>query len=73
MVSGLSMPVGLKNGTDGNIQTAIDAIGAASKPHSFLGINDNGVTSIVRTTGNPNVHVVLRRRPGTGPTTMQST
>jgi 3-deoxy-7-phosphoheptulonate synthase len=51
MASGLSMPVGLKNGTDGSLQVAIDAMGAARHAHSFLGINEDGVTSIVRTTG----------------------
>ncbi len=60
MASGLSMPVGLKNATDGSLQVAIDAMGATRHAHSFLGINDDGVTSIVRTTGNPDVHVVLR-------------
>jgi 3-deoxy-7-phosphoheptulonate synthase len=60
MASGLSMPVGLKNGTDGSLQVAIDAMGAARHPHSFLGINEDGVTSIVRTTGNPHGHIVLR-------------
>ena len=60
MASGLSMPVGLKNGTDGSLQIAIDAMGATRHPHSFLGINEDGVTSIVRTTGNPHAHVVLR-------------
>jgi 3-deoxy-7-phosphoheptulonate synthase len=60
MASGLSMPVGLKNSTDGSLQSAIDAIGAARHPHSFLGINDDGVTSIVRTAGNPHTHIVLR-------------
>ncbi|HUA68985.1 MAG TPA: 3-deoxy-7-phosphoheptulonate synthase [Candidatus Saccharimonadales bacterium] len=60
MASGLSMPVGLKNSTDGSLQVAIDAMGATRHPHSFLGINEDGVTSIVRTTGNPHVHVVLR-------------
>jgi len=60
MASGLSMPVGLKNGTDGSLQVAIDAMGAARHPHSFLGINEDGVTSIVRTSGNPHAHVVLR-------------
>src|SRR5580698_2153927 len=60
MASGLSMPVGLKNSTDGSLQTAIDAMGATRHPHSFLGINEDGVTSIVRTTGNPHAHVVLR-------------
>jgi len=60
MASGLSMPVGLKNSTDGSLQVAIGAMGAARHPHSFLGINEDGVTSIVRTTGNPHTHVVLR-------------
>lgn len=60
MASGLSMPVGLKNSTDGSLQVAIDAMGATRHAHSFLGINEDGVTSIVRTTGNPHAHVVLR-------------
>jgi len=60
MASGLSMPVGFKNGTDGSLQTAIDALSAARTPHSFLGIDQDGSTSIVRTTGNPDTHVVLR-------------
>jgi len=60
MASGLSMPVGFKNGTDGGLQTAVDAMLAARSPHSFLGIDQDGVTSIIRTTGNPDGHVVLR-------------
>ncbi|NRA63356.1 MAG: 3-deoxy-7-phosphoheptulonate synthase [Pseudobacteriovorax sp.] len=60
MVSGLSMPVGFKNGTDGNVDTAINAMISARSPHSFLGIDQEGRTSIVRTKGNPDVHVVLR-------------
>jgi len=60
MASGLSMPVGLKNSTDGSLQIAIDAMGATRNQHSFLGINEDGITSIVRTTGNPHAHVVLR-------------
>jgi 3-deoxy-7-phosphoheptulonate synthase len=60
MASGLSMPVGLKNATDGSLQVAIDAMGATRHAHSFLGLNEDGVTSIVRTNGNPNAHVVLR-------------
>lgn len=60
MASGLSMPVGYKNGTDGGLQIAIDAMGAAMHPHSFLGIDMDGVTSIIRTAGNPFGHVVLR-------------
>ena len=60
MSSGLSFPVGFKNGTDGNLQIAIDAMKAAQHPHSFLGINREGRTSIIRTIGNPDVHIVLR-------------
>jgi 3-deoxy-7-phosphoheptulonate synthase len=60
MASGLSMPVGFKNGTDGGLQVAIDAMAAARHPHSFLGIDPDGVTSIVRTKGNLSSHVVLR-------------
>jgi len=60
MASGLSMPVGFKNGTDGSLQIAIDAMQSAMCPHSFLGIDQEGATSIVRTTGNPDGHVVLR-------------
>jgi len=60
MASGLSFPVGFKNGTDGNLQIAIDAMGAARHSHSFLGINNEGRNSIVQTTGNEDVHIVLR-------------
>ena len=60
MASGLSMPVGFKNGTDGSLQIALDAMISARSPHSFLGIDQEGVTSIVRTTGNPVGHIVLR-------------
>lgn len=60
MASGLSMPLGFKNGTDGSIQTAINAIKAASQPQTFLGINLAGAASAVVTRGNPNCHVVLR-------------
>jgi len=60
MSSGLSFPVGFKNGTDGNLQIAIDAMKAAQHQHSFLGINREGRTSIIQTTGNPDVHIVLR-------------
>jgi 3-deoxy-7-phosphoheptulonate synthase len=60
MASGLSFPVGFKNGTDGNLQIAVDAIKAALAPHSFIGINNEGLTSIVQTVGNPDVHIVLR-------------
>jgi len=60
MASGLSMPVGFKNGTDGSLQAAVNAIVAASRPHCFLGINSQGLASIVTTTGNPQGHLVLR-------------
>jgi 3-deoxy-7-phosphoheptulonate synthase len=60
MASGLSMPVGFKNSTEGNLQVAVNAIESARHPHSFLGITQEGVTAIVRTTGNPDTHVVLR-------------
>jgi 3-deoxy-7-phosphoheptulonate synthase len=60
MASGLSMPVGFKNGTDGSVQTAIDAMKSSRTPHSFLGIDQDGATSIIKTTGNPDSHVVLR-------------
>jgi 3-deoxy-7-phosphoheptulonate synthase len=60
MASGLSMPVGFKNTTEGNPQIAINAIESARHPHSFLGINQDGVTAIIRTSGNPDTHVVLR-------------
>lgn len=60
MASGLSMPVGFKNATDGNIQVAINAIESASIPHSFLGIDQDGQTAVVTTAGNPNTHLVLR-------------
>lgn len=60
LASGLSFPIGFKNGTDGNLQIAIDAMIAARAPHSFLGINREGRTSIIETTGNPDVHIVLR-------------
>lgn len=64
MASGLSMPVGFKNGTDGNIQVAINAISSASIPHRFLGIDRDGRTSVVTTKGNPNTHLVLRGGEG---------
>jgi 3-deoxy-7-phosphoheptulonate synthase len=60
MASGLSMPIGFKNATDGGMQVAIDAMGASRHPHSFLGIDEDGATSIVSTNGNPDSHIVLR-------------
>ena len=58
--SGLSAPVGFKNGTDGNLKIACDAIQAASKPHHFLSIHKNGQVAIVETKGNKDCHVILR-------------
>ena len=60
MASGLSMPVGFKNGTDGDPQTAVDALVAASSAQAFLGIDHEGQASIVATRGNPNCHLVMR-------------
>ena len=60
MASGLSMPLGFKNGTDGSLQAAVNAIKAAGQPQTFLGINLEGAASAVVTRGNPNCHVVLR-------------
>ncbi len=60
MASGLSMPLGFKNSTDGTIQAAVNAIKAASQPQTFLGINMDGVASSVTTNGNPDCHIVLR-------------
>jgi 3-deoxy-7-phosphoheptulonate synthase len=60
MASGLSMPVGFKNGTDGGLGVAINAMIAASRPHSFLGVDGAGRVGVVRTAGNPHCHIVLR-------------
>ena len=60
MASGLSMPVGYKNGTDGNLEIAIQAMQAARHAHSFLGIDQDGRTCVIHTTGNPYGHVILR-------------
>jgi 3-deoxy-7-phosphoheptulonate synthase len=60
MASGLSMPVGFKNGTDGGLQIALDAMASARSPHHFLGIDQDGYTSVIKTSGNPDGHVVLR-------------
>src|SRR5207247_5122967 len=65
LASGLSMPVGFKNGTEGSVQVAIDAVRAAREPHSFMGVTEQGLAAIVETGGNPSAHVVLRgRTPG---------
>jgi 3-deoxy-7-phosphoheptulonate synthase len=66
LASGLSMPIGFKNGTDGNVQIAIDAIGAAQHPHHFLGVTKDGSAAIITTKGNEACHVILRGA-NTGP------
>lgn len=60
LASGLSMPIGFKNGTDGNIQVALDAVSAASQPHFFFGTSDGGRPAVVQTAGNENCHLILR-------------
>jgi 3-deoxy-7-phosphoheptulonate synthase len=60
MASGLSAPVGFKNGTDGGLEVAVNAIRSAGSPHSFLGVNPQGRPAIVRTSGNRHGHLVLR-------------
>ena len=60
LASGLSMPVGFKNGTGGGLQMAVDAVRAAAHPHAFLGVTDQGLAGIVMTKGNPDCHVILR-------------
>ena len=60
LASGLSMPVGFKNGTDGNVQVAIDGIASSKHPHHFLSVTKQGVAAIVATRGNPDCHVILR-------------
>jgi 3-deoxy-7-phosphoheptulonate synthase len=60
LASGMSAPIGFKNGTDGNIRIATDAIQSAARPHHFLGVHKNGLVAIVETTGNKDCHVILR-------------
>ena len=60
LASGLSAPIGFKNGTDGNVKIAIDAIQAAHRPHHFLSVHKNGQVAIVETKGNKDCHVILR-------------
>ena len=70
LASGLSMPVGIKNGTDGDVGVAIDAIGAAAAPHAFMGVTPEGLAGLITTTGNPDAHLILRGgSPGTRTTT----
>ncbi|MFY0622393.1 MAG: 3-deoxy-7-phosphoheptulonate synthase [Pelagimonas sp.] len=65
MASGLSCPVGFKNGTRGNVQIALDAVRSSAQPHHFMGLAENGQGAIVATDGNPDCHVILRGGEGT--------
>jgi 3-deoxy-7-phosphoheptulonate synthase len=60
MASGLSMPVGFKNGTDGNLNIALNALQSAASPHTFIGINQRGEVALVQTAGNVDGHIILR-------------
>ena len=64
LASGMSMPIGFKNGTDGGVQIAIDAVRAAAHPHRFLGVTEQGLAAIVATRGNQDCHVILRGGEG---------
>ncbi|KAF8335693.1 uncharacterized protein EI90DRAFT_3152751 [Cantharellus anzutake] len=60
LASGVSFPIGFKNGTDGSVRVAVDAMRSASNPHAFMGVTNQGLAAIVKTTGNPDLHVILR-------------
>ncbi|TFK37676.1 3-deoxy-7-phosphoheptulonate synthase [Crucibulum laeve] len=60
LASGVSFPIGFKNGTDGSVSVAIDAMSSSSNPHAFMGVTEQGLASIVKTRGNQDVHVILR-------------
>ncbi|KAG6877523.1 hypothetical protein C0993_006387 [Termitomyces sp. T159_Od127] len=60
LASGISFPIGFKNGTDGSVSVAIDAMHSASNPHAFMGVTEQGLAAIVKTRGNKDVHVILR-------------
>lgn len=60
LASGLSMPIGFKNGTDGNVQVSIDAIRSSQSPHTFLSVTKQGLAAIVESNGNPYGHIILR-------------
>jgi len=64
LCSALSMPVGIKNPTDGDVQTAVDGVGAAGASHVFMGIDPDGVAALITTAGNPDAHVILRGGAG---------
>ena len=67
LASGLSMPVGFKNGTDGSVQVAVDACLSARSSHWFPSVTKDGVVAIFQTSGNPDAHVILRGGSRTGP------
>jgi 3-deoxy-7-phosphoheptulonate synthase len=60
LASGLSMPIGFKNGTHGSVEVAVDAVKASAQPHRFLGVTEQGLAAIVTTLGNADCHVILR-------------
>jgi 3-deoxy-7-phosphoheptulonate synthase len=60
LASGVSFPIGFKNGTDGSVSVAVDAMRSASNPHAFMGVTEQGLAAIVKTRGNKDVHVILR-------------
>lgn len=60
LASGVSFPIGFKNGTDGSVSVAIDAMRASERPHAFMGVTEQGLAAIVKTRGNQDVHVILR-------------
>ncbi|PCH43068.1 3-deoxy-7-phosphoheptulonate synthase [Wolfiporia cocos MD-104 SS10] len=60
LASGVSFPIGFKNGTDGSVSVAVDAMRASSNPHAFMGVTEHGLAAIVKTRGNQDVHVILR-------------
>ena len=60
LASGVSFPIGFKNGTDGSVAVAVDAMRSSSNPHAFMGVTEQGIASIVKTRGNQDVHVILR-------------
>lgn len=64
LASGVSFPIGFKNGTDGSVTVAIDAMRSSSNPHAFMGVTETGLAAIVKTRGNHDVHVILRGGSG---------
>ncbi|MEA2552294.1 MAG: 3-deoxy-7-phosphoheptulonate synthase, partial [Fimbriimonadaceae bacterium] len=75
LASGVSCPIGFKNGVDGNVKIAVDAVQAAGIPHHFLGVTKGGSSAIVSTKGNPDCHVILRggQRPNYDTHTVRET